>query len=56
MRHIITVSCFECGRDFKMDGHLPTMMRAWADDQGLLCCGVQTRFTNWEMNLRGNDQ
>ena len=47
-KSIITVTCYECGTDRKMIGHLPTMMQVWANCEGLLCCGFQTRFTYWE--------
>tara|TARA_R100000773_G_C4204357_1_gene105717 strand:+ start:183 stop:350 length:168 start_codon:yes stop_codon:yes gene_type:complete len=42
-----TVECFECLKVFHLHGWLPTTIQIWKQNEGLECCGVQTKLVNW---------
>lgn len=44
---ISTVECFECNKEYFLKGWLPTTIEIWKRDEGLLCCGVQTKLVGW---------
>lgn len=45
---ITTIECWECDKIRKLYGWLPTTRQIWAQNEGLLCCGVQTKLVNFE--------
>ena len=47
---ISTVECWECGQVRYLKGWLPTTIQIWKQDEGLLCCGIQTKLVGWEEN------
>jgi hypothetical protein len=43
-----TVECWECGKMRQLYGWLPTTIKIWNQNEGLLCCNVQTKLIRFE--------
>ena len=49
---VTTVECYECGKMHRLYGWLPTTLRIWNQDEGLLCCNVQTALVWFEDGVK----
>ena len=52
---ITTLECYECGKMHRLYGWLPTTLRIWDQDEGLLCCNIQTKLVSFEEGVKNED-
>ena len=43
-----TLKCDECQKEYNVYGWLPTTVRIYANDEGLLCCDQQVKLWQWK--------